>query len=211
MEPTNLGRISRQNNLGSDEGGSKDNGNKSGGNQSGEGGTGSGKQDGTGGKNKAAKEKGAGNNATEKQIEESGARADTSSDGSKQPTTDNMGGGTGSGAGEDTTAKTGDGNNGTPQTTPAAFPGRPPEKPPYSVAVALEMANKALTTSKRASATGDLSAAYKSASEAFQAVSPYADIDQRCRKKSDEISELLESLARQNPTPPNNGKPTIFQ
>ena len=211
IEPTNLGRISRQKNTGSGEGDSENNGDKSGANQSSGAGTGSGNKDGNGSKNTANEKKGGGDSTTEKEIKEGNANADTSSDSPNQPPSDNVVGNTGSGAGENTTAKTGDGNNGTPQPTPAAFPGRPPEKPPYSVAVAIEMADKALAKSKRARAAGDLSAAYRSASEAFRAVSLYANTDQRCREKSNEISEFLESLAKQNPTQPTNGKTTIFQ
>ena len=210
-EPTNLGRISHQKNPGSGEGDSEDNGDKSGANQSSGAGTGSGNKDGNGGKNTTDEKKGGGDNTTEKESKEGSDHADTSSDGPNQPPSDNVVGNTGSGAGKNTTAKTGDGNNSTPQTTPAAFPGRPPEKPPYSVAVAIEMADKALTKSKRARAAGDLSAAYRSASEAFRAVSLYANTDHRCREKSNEISEFLESLAKQNPKKPTNGKTTIFQ
>lgn len=210
IEPTKIGRFARQNSSGNTESGTEGRGKKLGGAQNSESGTGNSTENGTDGKNQSDQKNGADNNSTDKEIKDAGTRTETVGNGSEKPAPDSTNRNNGKDAGKDTTAKTGKGENSTPQNTPAVFPGRLPKKPSYSVAVALEMAEKALNTSRRARATGALSSAYKSASEAYNAVLPYAGTDRRCREKSDEISDLLELLANEKQTPPDS-KPTIFQ
>lgn len=90
----------------------------------------------------------------------------------------------------------------------AAFPGRQPRDKPLSASAAADRAGEHLARARQARMRGDLEATHEAALDAYEAASPYAKTDDRCREACEAAARIVrESAPRARPT----GGPTSFE
>jgi len=90
----------------------------------------------------------------------------------------------------------------------AAFPGRQSRNKPLSASAAADRARQHLARARQARMRGDPEATHEAALDAYEAASPYAPTDERCREACQEAAKIVREIApRARPT----GGPTSFE
>ena len=178
----------------------------------GQGGEGSGSGDGNGGSGTGGEERGQEKGTLGKDSMEtgSGANQTTESTGDAKSNSDGKGKGMSS-DGEQNSQKSGKSASANRVETPPALPGRPPDEPKFTVDEAIQVADREMASARRSRTAGDLSSAFEFASKAYEAVSPYVDSNESCKKKADQANKLLELINKEQPPPQDVTKPSVFE
>ena len=180
----------------------------------GQGGEGSGSGEGNGASGTGGEERGQEKGSVGKESAEtqSGATKTTESAGDAKTNSDGKGKGKGmSSDGEQNSQKSGKSASANRVETPPALPGRPPDEPKFSVAEAIQVADREMASARRSRTAGDLPGAFEFASKAYEAVSPYIESNESCKKKADQANKLLELINKEQPQLEDVTKPSVFE
>ena len=178
----------------------------------GQGGEGSGSGEGNGASGTGGEEKGQQTGSVGKESAEtqSGATETTESAGDAKTNSDGKGKGMSS-DGEQNSQKSRKSASANRVETPPALPGRPPDAPKFTVDEAIQVADREMASARRSRTAGDLSGAFEFASRAYEAVSPYIDSNESCKKKAEQANKVLELINKEQPSSQDVTKPSVFE